>query len=55
MQTANNSTIGAMKNNNSFSSHNDSLLNRLKQQERIKEMSVADQQKYKIEADDDRG
>ena len=44
-----------MKANNSFSSQNDSLLNRLKQQERIKEMSHADQQKYKIEADDDKG
>lgn len=40
---------------NGFSSQNDSLLMKLKQQEKMKEMSQADQLKYKIEAEGDRG
>jgi hypothetical protein len=38
-----------------FTSQNDSLLAKLKQQEKFKEMNQEDVKKYKIEADDDGG
>ena len=39
----------------SFTANQDSLLSKLKQQEKFKEMSLADQQKYQIEAEGDVG
>ena len=46
-----NSSIGS----GGFSSQNDSLLTKLKQQEKLKEQNLEDQKKYKIEADEDGG
>lgn len=43
------------KNSGHFTGANDPLLGKLKQQEKLKEMNAADQQKYKIEADGDGG
>ena len=45
----------ASKNSGHFTGANDPLLGKLKQQEKLKEMNAADQQKYKIEADGDGG
>lgn len=38
-----------------FTAQNDNLLQKLKQQEKFKEMSLQDQQKYIIEAEGDKG
>ena len=41
--------------NSVFTAKNDSLLKKLKQQEKMKELSASDQLRYKIEADGDTG
>lgn len=46
-----NSSIGSV----GFQSNNDSLLLKLKQQEKFKEMNLLDEKNYKVEADDDGG